>query len=68
MNQTKDGEDAQQQKAIPVRYTGFRGNKKIPKVNRVIDSQGTFLEVSVGNITKRAWRSLDSCGSSVGTP
>ena len=30
------------------------GNKEVPKVNRVIDSQGTFLGASVGNNTKRA--------------
>ena len=68
MNQAKDGEDAQQQKAILAGYTGFMGNKKVPKVNRVIDSQGIFLEASVGNLTKRTWRPLDSGGSGVGTP
>ena len=38
MNQTKDGEDIQQQKVILARYTDFTGNKKVQKVNRVIDS------------------------------
>ena len=68
MNQAKDGEDAHQQKAISAGYTGFAGNQKVPKVNQVIDSQGTFLEASVRNITKRAGGPPDSGGSSVGTP
>ena len=54
MNQTKDGEGAQQQKTILAGYMGFTGNKKVPKVNRVIDSQGIFPEASMWNFTKKS--------------
>ena len=46
---------------------GFVGNQKVPKVNQAIDSQGTFPEASVRDITKRAWGPPDSGRSSVGT-
>ena len=51
MNQAKDREDAHQQKVILARYMGFVVKQKVPKVNQAIDSQGTFLEDSVRNIT-----------------
>ena len=53
---------------ISAGYRGFAENQKVTKVNQAIDSQGTFLEASARDITKRAWRPPDSGGSSVGTP